>query len=276
MTQYISISNDIVSRPRKYLSDLSSCGAAWFAAGNSFFAYQSGSLGGFYLGGVWAGLLQIVAAVFVFGGQVQATHRGGAYAVPFWRLGHVNLASAVVMITVPFFSATGSLIGSAMLPGVTLLLWATGQYQIGLVKDREEHLPGANVQEKAYLENIIATGYRRSIFLYGIGDFAAVVSTAISIGGVLPALGAAGAGLLFVLGIYCALTKRDDGSSAAERARIPFLLYAAGYCVQATASIIAPLSVVCNLCWAKAYHSLTMVVSRESADEYAARQNSRG
>jgi hypothetical protein len=272
MTQRISLSNDIVSRSRKYLSDLSSCGAAWFAAGNSFFAYQSGSLGGFHLGGAWAGLLQLVAALFVFGGQVQATHRGGAYAVPFWRLGHVNLASAVVMIMVPFFSATGTSISSAMLPGVTLLLWATGEYQIAWVKDREEQLPAADARERAHLEKIIAAGYRRSIFLYGIADFAAVVSTAISIGRVLPAFGAAGAGLLFVSGIYRALTKRDDGSSAAEGARIPFLLYAAGYCVQATASIIAPLSVVCNLCWAKAYHSLTMVVSRESADEYAARQ----
>ena len=275
MTQHSSLQQDFVSRPRKYFSDLSSCGAAWFAAGNSFFAYQSGSLGGFHLGGVWAGILQLVAAVFVFGGQVQATYRGGAYAVPFWRLGHVNLVSAIVMLTIPLFGSNSGLVGSALLPGVTLLLWATGEYQIGWVKDREESLLATDPVGRAASERIIAAGYRRSILLYGVADFAAVVSTAISIGTVLPAVGAGGAGVLFVVAMYRSLVGHDEEKSAAEAARIPFLLYAAGYCIQAAASIVEPLSVVCNLCWAKAYHSLTVVVPRESADEYVARKSSR-
>ena len=275
MTQHSSLQQDFVSRPRKYFSDLSSCGAAWFAAGNSFFAYQSGSLGGFHLGGVWAGILQLVAAVFVFGGQVQATYRGGAYAVPFWRLGHVNLVSAIVMLTIPLFGSNSGLVGSALLPGVTLLLWATGEYQIGWVKDREESLLATDPVGRAASEKRIAAGYRRSILLYGVADFAAVVSTAISIGTVLPAVGAGGAGVLFVAAMYRSLVGHDEEKSAAEAARIPFLLYAAGYCIQAAASIVEPLSVVCNLCWAKAYHSLTVVVPRESADEYAARKSSR-
>jgi hypothetical protein len=180
------------------------------------------------------------------------------------------------MLTIPLFAADPALAGSALLPGVTLLLWATGEYQIGWVKDREESLAATDSAGRADSAKMIAAGYRRSILLYGVADFAAVVSTAISIGTVLPAIGAGGAGVLFVVAMYRSLTGRDEEKSAAEAARIPFLLYAAGYCVQAAASIVEPLSVVCNLCWAKAYHSLTIVVDRESADKHAARQHSRG
>jgi len=270
MNQVKFFLNDLSLRPKKYLSDVVVCAAAWFAAGNTLFAYSTGAFAGLQLSGAIAAFLQLCATFFIILGQVSATYRGATYSTPFTRLGHVNALSATIMLLSGASYLQWTQIQPLLLPIITLYLWAAGQYKMGAVRDFEELIAKATDEEKVKIEGAILRGTKLAIIFYGLADISAVTSTAASINLMLPILGCLLATALFIAGLWRSLLPNSETDVSADVGKIPFLLYAAGYLIQGVTSVVAPIAVGYNLCWARAYYCLTIRVKREGADFYPA------